>query len=186
MRKLILPLFITVLALAAAGRLHAEYRGDVYVDPLGLVAPFDGVALGLEWAIPYNESLKLQARVSGRGDYPAPADSRSVVGIEAGWRFFFKDAMTMQGFFLGPQVGIGLQSDTYTDLNGRTGTVASGTYVKAGMEFGHQWILGRGFVLTPAVNASFIPAYTVGQGRPSESGRFYGGLELNLGWAFER
>lgn len=186
MRNVRLTVAILMLGLAAATRLPADYWGDIYVDPLGLVHPFDGAAAGIEFAIPYNQSFKLQARFNGRGDYPAQADSRSVAGIEAGWRFYFYDALPMRGFFLGPQAGLGLQSDTYTDMNGKTGTVSTGTFYKIGLEIGHQWILGRGFVLTPGVTASYIPPYAVGTGRPSENGRFYSGLELNLGWAFKR
>ena len=179
-------LLALALCLPAIG-LKAAYLGDIYVDPLGLVPPFDGATLGFEYAIPRNQSLKLQGRLSGRGDYPVPADDRSVAGIEAGWRLYFGDH-SMRGFFLGPQIGAALQTDTYsiTDSSGKHAITATGTYLKAGLEFGHQWIFSRGFVLTPAVVGSFIPAYSVGTGRSPETGRIYAGIELNLGYAFER
>jgi hypothetical protein len=173
------------LGLAGSATLPAEYLGDVFVEPLGLVPPFDGAAVGLEWAIPSNQSLKLQVRANGRGDYPAPAEIRNTAAIEAGWRIFFSRDRQMRGFFLGPQVGVGVQNDTYYDAND-TRVTASGTYLKGGIEFGHQWILGPGFVLTPALNGYFIPAYAVGSGRASENGRIYTGVALNLGWAFSR
>jgi outer membrane autotransporter protein len=109
-----------------------------------------------------------------------------VVGLEAGWRFFLGSGHDLRGFFLGPQIGVGIQNDTYTDVNGRTGTTASGTFYRAGLEFGHQWILGPGFVITPALTADFIPSYAVGAGRPAADGRIFGGIELNLGWAIPR
>ena len=175
-----------LLTLGFAAGARAEYFGDVYVDPLGAIGPFDGVGVGFEFAIPRNASFRIQGRLNGRGDYPAPARSRSVQSLEAGLRFFFSDTRQMQGFFLGPLVGLGVQNDVYTDRNGNSEVTASGNYYKAGIEFGHQWILGPGFVLTPGITASFIPGFAVGSDRPSQEGRIYGGLELNLGWAFSR
>jgi hypothetical protein len=151
MKKLLLALLIMCMASASSAtttkkkksavkkrtvtvvqKANDNYQQDVFLDVGGWLFADLGGGFGYEHTLGKNQSIFGELKIG---------NVYSMVGAEAGWRFWINNKKNLRGIYVGPIVGFESGSWGYYDYS------VSLTNIFVGAAGGYQWILKNKIVL---------------------------------------